>query len=111
MTRFGVAFGAEPATFAGLAGMGDLITTCTSSHGRNRTVGLRLAQGEKPAEILASMTMVAEGVYTARSVHAKAEAMGLPMPISAEVYRVLYEGKEPRRAVQDLMVRAPRSEG
>ena len=111
MTRFGVALGAEPATFAGLAGMGDLITTCTSSHGRNRMVGLRLAQGERPAEILSSMTMVAEGVYTARSVHKKAEAMGLPMPISTEVYRVLYEGKEPRRAVQDLMVRAPRSEG
>jgi glycerol-3-phosphate dehydrogenase (NAD(P)+) len=111
MTRFGVALGAEPATFAGLAGMGDLITTCTSTHGRNRHVGVRLAKGERPADILTSMTMVAEGVYTARSVHEKSAAMDLPMPISTEVYRVLYEGKDPRRAVQDLMVRAPRSEG
>jgi glycerol-3-phosphate dehydrogenase (NAD(P)+) len=111
MTRFGVALGAEPATFAGLAGMGDLITTCMSAHGRNRSVGMRLAQGERPADILSSMTMVAEGVFTARSVHAEAQGMDLAMPITAEVFRVLYEGKDPRRAVQDLMVRAPRSEG
>lgn len=110
MTRFGVALGAEAATFAGLAGIGDLITTCISRHGRNRMVGLRLAQGEKPADILTSMAMVAEGVYTARSVQEKSAAMGIPMPISTEVFRVLYEGKDPRQAVTDLMTRSPRSE-
>ena len=80
--------------------MGDLITTCISRHGRNRHVGERLAQGEKPAAILASMRMVAEGVYTARSVHERARHMGIAMPITAEVYRVLYEDKDPRTAVE-----------
>src|SRR5262249_48284436 len=69
MTRFGVALGAEPQTFAGLAGLGDLITTCFSPHGRNRQVGERIARGEKLHDILAGMAMVAEGVYTTRSVH------------------------------------------
>jgi len=110
MTRFGVALGAEAATFAGLAGMGDLITTCMSRHGRNRAVGLRLAQGESPASIWANMSMIAEGVFTARSVHERSQAMGMPMPISGEVYRVWYEGKNPRQAVQELMLREPRSE-
>jgi glycerol-3-phosphate dehydrogenase (NAD(P)+) len=110
MSRFGIALGAEHATFFGLAGMGDLITTCISRHGRNRHVGERLARGEKPAAILASMTMVAEGVFTTRSVHDKAAKMGIEMPITAEVYRVLYEDKDPREAVTDLMLRQPRSE-
>lgn len=110
MTRLGVALGAEAPTFSGLAGMGDLITTCMSPHGRNRGVGLRLAQGETPAKILANMSQVAEGVFTARAVHERAERMGLPMPITAEVYRIWYEGKDPRRAVQELMVREPKSE-
>ncbi len=110
MTRFGVALGAEAATFAGLAGLGDLITTCFSRHGRNRMVGERLAKGEKLADVLAGMRMVAEGVYTARSVHERAARMGIDMPITAEVYRVLYEGKEPRAAVNDLMVRSPKGE-
>jgi glycerol-3-phosphate dehydrogenase (NAD(P)+) len=110
MTRFGVALGAEAQTFAGLAGMGDLITTCMSRHGRNRAVGMRLAQGETPTGILSSMAMVAEGIYTARSVHERASQMGLPMPISTEVYRVWYEDKNPRQAVQELMLREPKSE-
>jgi len=110
MTRFGVALGAEAATFAGLAGMGDLITTCMSRHGRNRAVGMRLAQGESPAAILASMTMIAEGVFTARSVHERIVSMGIPMPISTEVYRVWYEEKDPRQAVQELMLREPTRE-
>jgi glycerol-3-phosphate dehydrogenase (NAD(P)+) len=110
MTRFGVALGAEAQTFFGLAGLGDLITTCISRHGRNRHVGERLARGEKPAAILAGMTMVAEGVYTCRSVHDQAARFGIPMPITAEVYRVLYEGKDPRQAVDDLMLREPTSE-
>lgn len=110
MTRFGVALGAEAPTFAGLAGMGDLITTCFSRHGRNRAVGERLGRGAKLAEVLAGMAMVAEGVTTTRSVHERATQMGVVMPITAEVYRVLYEDKEPRVAVDDLMLRAPRSE-
>jgi glycerol-3-phosphate dehydrogenase (NAD(P)+) len=110
MTRFGVALGAEAQTFAGLAGLGDLLTTCISPHGRNRRVGERLARGEKLPAILADMAMVAEGVYTARSVHERAQRMGLDMPITAEVYRVLYEGKDPRAAVSDLMLRSPKGE-
>jgi glycerol-3-phosphate dehydrogenase (NAD(P)+) len=110
MRRFGVALGAEPQTFSGLAGMGDLITTCYSRHGRNRHVGELLGRGQKLSDILAHMEMVAEGVNTARSVHARARQMGLAMPITAEVYRVLYEDKDPRAAVNDLMLRQPTSE-
>ncbi len=110
MARFGVARGAEPQTFWGLAGIGDVITTCISPHGRNRQVGLRLAQGEKIDAILAGMSMVAEGVYTTRSVHEQSRHMEIPMPITAEVYRVLYEGKDPRSAVTDLMLREPKGE-
>src|SRR5262249_21372178 len=94
-----------------LAGLGDVITTCVSSHGRNRHVGERLAKGEKIQAILASTPMVAEGVYTTRSVHEKALRLGLVMPITAEVFRVLYEGKDPRLAVRDLMQRGRAREG
>ncbi len=110
MTRFGVALGAEAQTFSGLAGLGDLITTCVSPHGRNHRVGQRLAHGERWADIQANMTMVAEGAYTARSVHDRAAQMGIDMPITAEVYRVLYENKDPRAAVTDLMLREPKGE-
>jgi glycerol-3-phosphate dehydrogenase (NAD(P)+) len=110
MTRLGVALGGEPATFLGLAGLGDLVTTCVSRHGRNRMVGERLGRGEKPAAILQSMNMVAEGVWTARSVHERATRMGLDLPIHAEVYRVVHEDKDPRAAVQDLMQREPKPE-
>jgi glycerol-3-phosphate dehydrogenase (NAD(P)+) len=110
IARFGVALGGEHSTFFGLAGLGDLITTCFSRHGRNRRVGERLGKGEKLAEILAGMTMVAEGVYTTRSVHEKAARMGVAMPITDEVYRVLYEDKDPRAAVNDLMLREPKGE-
>ena len=110
MTRFGVASGAEPQTFTGLAGLGDLITTCVSRHGRNRHVGERLGRGEKLAAILAGMAMVAEGVYTCKSVHERAQQMGIDMPITSEVYRVLYEDKSPLAAVNDLMLRRPKGE-
>jgi glycerol-3-phosphate dehydrogenase (NAD(P)+) len=111
MARFGVAMGGEHQTFWGLAGMGDLITTCFSRHGRNRAVGERLGKGEKIADILATMEMVAEGVNTTRSLHERAKQMGISMPITAEVYRVLYENKQPRDVVADLMLRKPKSEG
>jgi len=110
MARFGVALGAEQQTFFGLAGLGDLITTCVSRHGRNRRVGERLARGEKLADILASTSMVAEGVYTTRSVHEKAARMGIELPITSEIYQVLYQDKDPLTAVNDLMLREPTSE-
>src|SRR5262249_2429228 len=110
MTRFGVAHGAEASTFAGLAGLGDLITTCYSRHGRNRQVGERLAPGEKPAAILAGMTMVAEGIFTTRAVHARARQMGLDMPITAAIHRVLYEDCDPLVAVNDLLLRSQKGE-
>jgi glycerol-3-phosphate dehydrogenase (NAD(P)+) len=110
MTRFGVALGAQSRTFSGLAGLGDLITTCVSPHGRNHRVGQRLARGERWADIQASMSMVAEGAFTARSVHEGAAQMGVDMPITTEVYRVLYENKDPLLAVNDLMLREPKGE-
>ena len=110
MARFGVALGAEHPTFFGLAGLGDLITTCVSRHGRNRRVGERLARGEKLSDILASTSMVAEGVYTTRSVHEKAARMGIDMPITSAIYQVLYQNKDPLTAVNDLMLREPTSE-
>jgi glycerol-3-phosphate dehydrogenase (NAD(P)+) len=110
MTRFGAALGAQPQTFTGLAGLGDLITTCVSPHGRNHRVGQRLARGERWADIQAGMSMVAEGAFTARSVHERALQMGIDMPITTEVYRVLYEDKDPLRAVNDLMLREPKGE-
>ncbi|MHB1422196.1 MAG: NAD(P)H-dependent glycerol-3-phosphate dehydrogenase [Gemmataceae bacterium] len=110
MTRFGVALGSQPRTFTGLAGLGDLITTCISPHGRNHRVGQRLARGEGWADIQTSMNMVAEGAFTARSVHERAGQLGIDMPITAEVYRVLYENKDPRLAVSELMLREPKGE-
>lgn len=110
MARFGVAFGATFETFQGLAGLGDLITTCISPHGRNRRVGLRLGRGEKLANILASSPMVAEGVTTAKSVYQHAGRLEIDMPIASAVYRVLYEDLEPLSAVEALMTRSPRSE-
>ncbi len=109
MTRFGVAHGAEPATFAGLAGVGDLITTCFSKHGRNRRAGERLAQGVTLAA-LAAGPQVAEGLYTAKSVADRAAAMGLDVPIMSGVHQVLYAGLSPAVAVRELMARAQRGE-
>jgi glycerol-3-phosphate dehydrogenase (NAD(P)+) len=86
------------------------MTTCCSPHGRNRQVGWRLAHGERLEAILADMGKVAEGVTTTRAVHERASRMGIEMPITTEVYRVLYEGKNPEGAVDDLMLRSPRGE-
>ncbi|MBO0698129.1 MAG: NAD(P)-dependent glycerol-3-phosphate dehydrogenase [Zavarzinella sp.] len=110
MTRFGMALGAEHDTFQGLAGVGDLITTCFSPHGRNRRVGERLGKGEKLPEIIASMSAIAEGVTTARSVHERTRPLGLDMPITTVVYRILYEGVSPAEGVDELMSRRLRSE-
>lgn len=110
MSRLGVALGADPLTFAGLAGMGDLILTCTGELSRNRSVGLALGQGRKLAEILGGMTMVAEGVETTRAAHALALRVGVEMPIVAEVHAVLFEDRAPRMAVENLMLRSPKAE-
>lgn len=110
MAKFGVSLGAEHATFQGLAGMGDLITTCFSPHGRNRRVGERLGKGEKLAAILHDMVMIAEGVTTAKSVRERSERMGLDLPIMTGVYQVLYEGVSPPKVVTALMSREQRSE-
>ncbi len=110
MTRFGTSQGAEPATFWGLAGIGDLITTCISPYGRNRMVGERLGKGETLGAIRASMAAVAEGVNTTRSVHELAEKQEMDLPITAEVYQVLFAGKSPVEATASLMLRPPREE-
>lgn len=110
ITRFGTHFGAEASTFTGLAGMGDLITTCVSPYGRNRSVGERLGKGETLDQILATMAAVAEGVATAKSVFEVAEQEGIEMPITSEVYRVLFEGKSPAAATHSLMLRPLRAE-
>lgn len=110
MTRLGMALGANPMTFAGLSGIGDLIVTCISPFGRNRQVGLELGRGKTPSEILAGMSKVAEGVTTAVSARALGQKTGVELPIVEEVYRVLYEDKDPRKAVEDLMTREATSE-
>ncbi|MCA9027910.1 MAG: NAD(P)-dependent glycerol-3-phosphate dehydrogenase [Planctomycetaceae bacterium] len=110
ITRFGVALGAEPSTFNGLAGIGDLITTCMSPHGRNRLVGEKLGQGQSLDEIMTHMASIAEGVNTTRSVHDLARQMHIEMPITNEIYSVLYEGKSPLEATETLMQRPPRAE-
>jgi glycerol-3-phosphate dehydrogenase (NAD(P)+) len=110
MTRLGVALGADPVTFAGLAGMGDLILTCTGGLSRNRTVGVELGRGRALEEVLGGMTMVAEGVRTARSAYALAQREDVEMPIVEEVHALLFEGRDPREAVERLMLRAPKPE-
>jgi glycerol-3-phosphate dehydrogenase (NAD(P)+) len=105
ITRLGVRMGAHPLTFAGLSGIGDLLLTCTGDLSRNRTVGMKLGQGQKLKDILSEMRMVAEGVKTARSVHALARRMEVDMPICEQIYQVLYEDKEALNAVRDLMDR------
>lgn len=110
VTRFGCALGAARETFAGLAGLGDLITTCVSRHGRNRGVGELLGRGRSRVEILAEMHAVPEGVWTARSVYHLCARRHIDMPITQQVYAMLYEGKNPLDAVNSLMVRKPKPE-
>ena len=110
MTRLGVAIGARPSTFAGLAGMGDLVLTCTGSLSRNRSVGMEVGQGKTIAEVLAARETVAEGVTTARSAAELARREGVEMPIVSAVERILFEGYPPRRAIEELMGRELRPE-
>jgi len=110
IARLGIALGADPITFMGLAGMGDLILTCTGDLSRNRTVGMALGQGKRLPEILAGMSMVAEGVETARAAHALANKVGIEMPIVEQVYQVLFEDLPAAVAVENLMLREPKPE-
>ena len=110
MTRLGVAMGGEPSTFAGLSGMGDLITTCISTHSRNRYVGEQIASGKTLEQVLESMVMVAEGVRTTESAVALSQRHDIEMPITEQMHEVLFEDKSPRQAISELMVREPKSE-
>ena len=110
MVRFGTALEASHETFFGLAGLGDLVTTCNSRHSRNRFVGEGLGRGKTLAEIQESMSAVAEGIFTARSVVQIADERRIEMPIAQQVYRVLFEGKSPRAATVELMQRPLKSE-
>jgi glycerol-3-phosphate dehydrogenase (NAD(P)+) len=110
IARLGVDLGARFETFYGLAGVGDVVTTCYSPYGRNRAVGERIGKGQTLDQVLAEMVNVAEGVPTTRSVYWLAKERGVEMPITVELYQVLFEGKSPRAAVTDLMVRLPRVE-
>lgn len=105
MMRLGIQMGANPLTFGGLSGIGDLILTCTGDLSRNRTVGLRIARGETLQEIRGSMVAVAEGITTTLSLKELAARQKVEMPIAQQVYMVLYEGKDPRKALSDLMNR------
>ena len=108
--RFGAHYGARPETFFGLAGMGDLITTCSSVLSRNHFVGESLAQGKKMPEILSGMTAVAEGVETARLIHEIAVREGISMPVTEQVFRILFEDKPVAQAISDLMTRDLKAE-
>jgi len=110
MTRFGLAFGAESKTFYGLSGMGDLMTTCFSKFSRNRMVGHLLGEGKSLEAILNNMKGVAEGVTSARAVSEVADKQGIEMPITREVYNVLFHGKTPEAATDSLMSRPIQSE-
>ncbi|MFH1123083.1 MAG: NAD(P)H-dependent glycerol-3-phosphate dehydrogenase, partial [Pseudomonadota bacterium] len=105
ITRLGVAMGAKPMTFAGLAGLGDLVLTCTGDLSRNRTVGLKLGKGMKLKDIISRMNMVAEGVKTSLAAHKLAQATGVDMPIIHQVYEILYLEKDPKEAARELMTR------
>ena len=110
MTRFGIARGAKPETFMGLAGMGDLVLTCTDNQSRNRRMGLALAAGKSVAEAEEEIQQVVEGVLAARAVHDAAKTMDVEMPITEQAYRIIYEGVAPMDAVRTLMRRATGAE-
>lgn len=108
--RLGKKMGAQEMTFLGLSGMGDLVLTCTGDLSRNRNVGLQLGQGKKIGDILRSMKMVAEGVFTAKAAWALAQKHQVEMPITEQVYRIVFEDKDPRIAMTDLMSRSFKTE-
>jgi glycerol-3-phosphate dehydrogenase (NAD(P)+) len=110
ITRLGVAMGARPETFSGLAGIGDLVTTCVSRHSRNRYVGEEIGKGRTLEEVLSGMVMVAEGVRTTRSAMGLSQEFDVEMPIAQQVYKILFEDKPVKQAIRDLMLRSPKPE-
>jgi len=110
ITKLGIALGGRPETFAGLAGMGDLVLTCTGALSRNRTVGVLLGQGRKLEDILRDAKFVAEGIKTSKSAKQLADQHQIEMPITSEMYRVLYEDESVRGSIQKLMTRALKAE-
>jgi glycerol-3-phosphate dehydrogenase (NAD(P)+) len=110
ITRLAVAMGGQPSTLAGLAGLGDLVLTCSGELSRNRQVGIELARGRKLAEIISSMRMVAEGVETCGVAVRLGETMGVDLPIIQQMNSVLHGGKSPRDAIRDLMERSLKGE-
>ncbi|PWT93244.1 MAG: glycerol-3-phosphate dehydrogenase [Acidobacteria bacterium] len=110
VSRLVVALGGQPATLSGLAGLGDLILTCTGNLSRNRQVGIELGKGKKIHEITAQMRMVAEGVKTTKAIRTIAQRHGVSMPITEQVYRVIYEDQDPRDAILELMSRELKQE-
>jgi glycerol-3-phosphate dehydrogenase (NAD(P)+) len=110
ITRLGIAYGGQPRTFAGLAGLGDLVLTCTGSLSRNRRTGLDLAAGKTLAEITGGTHFVSEGIRNSIAVARVAAARGVEMPITEQMVQVMYEGKSPRKAVEELMTRGLKSE-
>ena len=110
IVRLGTAMGADPITFAGLSGMGDLIVTCMSRHSRNRYVGEQIGKGRKLDDILKEMVMVAEGVKTTRSAYQLSQKYKVEMPITQQVYQILFEDKNAQDALKELMLRGPKEE-
>lgn len=108
--RLGIALGAQKETFAGLAGVGDLIVTCTSMHSRNRRAGILIGQGKNAQEAMKEVGAVVEGYYAAKAAYALGKAMGVEMPITEAAYRVLYEGVPAKEVVQALLLRSRKSE-
>jgi glycerol-3-phosphate dehydrogenase (NAD(P)+) len=110
LTRLAVAKGGDVLTLAGLAGMGDLVLTCTGELSRNRTVGFEMGRGKSLPEVLSQLGAVAEGVKTAKSTYELAQKLGVELPICNEVYHVLYENKPPLQAVRDVLTRPLKKE-
>jgi glycerol-3-phosphate dehydrogenase (NAD(P)+) len=108
--RLGLAMGANAQTFAGLAGIGDLVVTCTSAHSRNRRLGERIGQGQSLDDVVERMDMVAEGVRTTQSIYDLAQRHAVEMPITEAVYAILFEGEDPQRWVEELMTRSAKRE-
>jgi glycerol-3-phosphate dehydrogenase (NAD(P)+) len=110
MSRLGQAMGGQERTFMGLSGMGDLVLTCTGDLSRNRQVGLKLGQGMALEAIIGQMKAVAEGVKTTKALYNLSQKLGVELPITEQVYSILYEDKDPARAVKDLMGRQLKDE-